>query len=94
MRFHRLNSFFFLCFQPSSNDTSDEELDEEEGGDDDDDDEPEGEEVNQGEEDRISGHSLDTVDFHERTWRHCELPVSRGYCCLINFQFNFQFVLS
>ena len=90
-----MNSFFFLCFQPSSNDTSDEELDEEEGeGDDTGDDEPEGEEVNQGEEDRISGHSLDTVDFHERTWRHCELPVSRGYCCLINFQFNYQFVLS
>ena len=82
-----MNSFFFLCFQPSSNDTSDEELDEEEGGDDDDDDEPEGEEVNQGEEDRVSGNSLDTVDFHERTWRHCELPVSRDYCCWINCQF-------
>lgn len=88
MQFKQLNFLFFLCFQPSSSDTSEEELDEEEGeGDDDGDDEPEGEEVNQGEEDRVSGNSLDTVDFHERTWRHCELPVSREYSCWINCQF-------
>ena len=69
-------NLFLFQFQQSSDDDVGEEDNEEDDEEEVDDEEEELGGVGDNHSDASSRGSLDTIYFHERTWRICEIPVS------------------
>ena len=69
-------NLFLFQFQQSSDDDVGEEDDEDDNEEEVDDEEEELGGVGDNHSDASSGRSLDTIYFHERTWRICGIPVS------------------